>query len=160
MVSFFWHKGFYFNRRLYFFEQFFIKDFSKLYSLSDRFLLLWRYRCEGFSNDTPANIRQPLSPVINGSLLSYKYRLYPLSGFSTTQLFLLNVYLLRTWPVILNFKHQLRFNMWFHFLNKTYRGLSLKIGKPLRKRTRGRTYHKKSKSNKYRDYISKSKWFA
>lgn len=61
-------------------------------------------------------------------------------------LYLLNYYLLLTYPVLLNIQYQYYFNILIFYLIRTFKGLSFYINKPVYRRSRGRTF--KTKLNK------------
>lgn len=184
MVSFFWQKGFYFNGQLFFFKYFTINDVFKTFGLSHRFLELWMYRNEGLLwstiNDltytkklfynTPKqkkidlfekNEKQTLI-YLNPTCTALRYKTLSFSTLSPVNLILLNFYFLRTWPVLLDYFTQQRFNIFFYFFTRTYRGLSLRINKPLHQRTRHRTFCKQHLSKTIRfskTRIDTSRWF-
>jgi hypothetical protein len=161
MATFFWQKGFYFNSRLFFFDEFTLKKFKYLYSFSFKFLKLWEIRCEGFDIKTQT-ILGPKNLIIKNTLLDYKHKDIFLNQFSLSNLALLNTYLPKVWPILYNIRVQLKFNMWFYYLTRTYRGISLKINKPLHRRTRKRTYYKpnfEKPKNIHRQQMSTNIWF-
>lgn len=62
---------------------------------------------------------------------------------SNTERYLLNYLLVRLFPVLLDLARQIRLNIIFFFFVRTYRGFALRFSKPLRRRTRGRTYFRR-----------------
>ena len=121
------------NSRFFFLTDFNLYGFAKLNGLSANFLYLWFLRCEGFNFSYRLN---------RSNLISYGSAKWELSQLNYDESFLLNVYLLRTLPVLLNLTTQLRFNMWLFYITKTYRGIAYKLNKPLRRKTRARTFYK------------------
>lgn len=65
------------------------------------------------------------------SLSSVKYQ---------TLTFTFNNFLVVTYPVLLSIRAQQKFNIFFFYMIRSSRGISLKLGKPIRRKTRGRTY--------------------
>lgn len=156
MVSFFWQRGFYINRQLFIYNNLTFFTFNRVFGLSHEFVRLFSARCEGFHNPQlvlAQNYKHHLPVCL---------RKIPLTLLSTTERLILNILLTRTFPVLLSFFNQLRFNLYFYYFTKTYRGFALRMGKPLKSRTRGRTFHsrrKKKKLNKHRQVITTSRWF-
>ena len=69
-----------------------------------------------------------------------------LISISILYLYILNFYLLITYPVLLNIQYQYYFNILIFYLIKSFKGLSFYINKPIYRRSRGRTF--KNKINK------------
>ena len=151
MVSFFWQKGFYFNGRILFFKQLSFYKLGCLFGLSKTFINFWLLRCEGL-----VHVRS------NQFLLSTVSKTTNLSKLTSQETFLFNVYLSQTFPVLLNVHSQLRFNMWFYFITKTYKGIALRINKPIKRRSRARTYINSQMARPrtlYKLKTSTSSWF-
>ncbi len=74
------------------------------------------------------------------------YYMTSLSSLELVYLYILNYYLLLTYPILLNIQYQYYFNLLIFYLIRTFKGFSLFINKPIRRRSRGRTF--KNKINK------------
>ena len=135
MVSFFWQRGFYYNRRFYFFSELSFFDLRTISGLSYFFWRLFVFRCEGLNN-------WPLI-VSNSYFISYTNRTLRTETLKNEHKYLLTYLLIRLYPVLLNLNEQLRLNIIFFFFIRTYRGFALRFSRPLRRRTRGRTYFRK-----------------
>lgn len=132
MISFFWRKGFYFNSRLHFYHDLtFIHFIKNLFGFNMYFLHLFFSRIEHtyaanslakFRNNTPL-LREL---IISEQTIEFTY--------------MLNYYLMVTFPVLLNLNFQFKLNLIPYYLTRTYKGLSLYINRPLKRRTRGRTF--------------------
>ena len=134
MVSFFWQRGFYYNRQFFFYDETTLFSIHQLFGLSS---LFWRYffnRCEGF---------KALPHLTPTKLLTYTNRRTSLTVLKTHEQYLLNRLLVCTYPILLNFYLQLRLNLLFFFFARTYRGFALRYSRPLRRRTRGRTFYRR-----------------
>nr|QTT61077.1 hypothetical protein [Euplotes vannus] len=116
MVSFFWQRGFYYNRRLLFFSEFTFYSVRSIRGLSSYFWFLFAVRCEGLPTQTPE-----LPETYKA--LSYPARSTPLLTLSNTERYLLNYTLVRLFPVLLAFTHQLKLNIIFFFLYARTEGL-------------------------------------
>ena len=154
MVSFFWQRGFYYNRRFFFFTDYSFFAVRTVPGLSFFFWKLYALRCEGFSGlfERPTAYRLPV----------YSARYAPMAGLSTDHRYLLTHMLIRLYPVLLNLYDQARLNVVFFFFTRTYRGFALKFARPLYRRTRGRTYYRKHlKKPPGRHYlrVTTSSWF-
>nr|ACX30964.1 hypothetical protein [Moneuplotes minuta] len=133
MVSFFWQRGFYYNRRLSFFSEFTLYSIRSIRGLSSYFWFLFAVRCEGLPTQT-------FTLSENYRALSYSTRGTSLLMLSNTERYLLNYTLVRLFPVLLDATHQLKLNIIFFFFVRTYRGFALRFSRPLTRRTRGRTF--------------------
>lgn len=157
MISSFWKKGFYINNAYFFYKKKSITALKTIFGLNYHYLQLILLRV-----DTNLNIEKI-------SLTNYDYRENKfylktntlltnnririnfkklLINFSDKWHFLFFHYLLMTFPVFLNLKKQYDLNLNFFFINKTFKGISFKIGRFLFRRTRAKTYNHFKKSIK------------
>jgi len=162
MQGFFWQRGFYFEGRLCFFNSLVLKDFFLFYGLGPSFFKQFFLRLDASNellNLNMSNITKPgYSDLSDSSLL----RLNLSDVFFINERYILILQLLKTFPVFLQIRAQHRLNIWFFFLTNTRRGISLKINKPLRRRTRARAFLNRSRLNMKSEYYVKnvtSKWF-
>ena len=166
-MLFFWEKGFFFNRSFFYFDEFFLKNFTNLYGFGNKFLTLWYYRCENFyiklkKPNMVKNQWEPTNFFIKPPVTINIYKNLILEDMPFINLYLLNYYLLQTWPIAKHLKIQNKFNVWFYYLTRTYRGYSLRTSKPLKRRTRYRTYYKpalEKPKNTHYDKTKTSNWF-
>nr|ACX31001.1 ORF156 [Moneuplotes crassus] len=155
MVSFFWQKGFYYNRRVVFFSKYTFHSVRFIRGLSSYFWFLFMVRCEGL----------PITTFkLNNKyrILTYSTRNTSFLALSNTERYLLNYSLVRLFPVLLDFNHQLKLNIIFYFFVRTYRGFALRFSKPLTRRTRGRTFFRRHMAKPPRASYLKtntSRWF-
>ena len=154
MVSFFWQRGFYYNRRFFFFAEYSFFDLRAISGLSVFFWQLYSFRCEGFSGLFSGKPTQ--------RLVAYKARGVSTNSLSNNHRYVLTHLLIRLYPVLLNLYDQARLNVVFFFFTRTYRGFALRFARPLYRRTRGRTYYRKHlKKPPGRHYlrVTTSSWF-
>ena len=156
MVNFFWQKGFYINQKLIFYSDTSLYTFTHVSGISHTFIKLFGARCEGFSVLTSKT-----TPTAK-KVLTLEAKASRLCNLTLTEKLTLSTLLARTLPVLLDIKHQLRFNMHFFFFTRTYRGFALRLGRPLRRKTRGRTFYRRNMgkpANTYKQTTSTSRWF-
>lgn len=135
MISFFWRKGFYLNGRIHFYHDFTITYFlNSLFGFSLFFVNLLFIRLEHeWACQTNSNVRGRLALLRTMVLVEQ-----PLEF-----LYLLNYYLIVTFPILLDQKFQSQLNLLPYYLNRTYRGIAMYINRPLRRRSRARTFASK-----------------
>lgn len=136
MISFFWKRGFYFNSSLEFYAQ---KDFfylRNLLGISYFFINLLTHRLELLKHKT-------FIPLLK------------LKDLKFINLFVFNYYLAVTYPVLLNLKYQYKFNLFFYYLIRSFKGTCYLINRPAYRRTRGRTF----KTNKKKILRPSYNWF-
>lgn len=139
----FWLKGFYFERRVFFFNTVTLDTLRTFRGLSHLFINLFIVRLPLLeaANDfgTPSTI----------TLRTYKKLKYIPSTFGRLDSRILLVRLILTsFPVFLEMNSQHRSNLWRHFLIRSKRGIFLKISRPLGRRTRSRTYLKRNQTKR------------
>ena len=127
MISFFWKRGFYFSGSLEFYSN---KDFyflKKLHGISWQFIKLLLFRFE-YTNSRINNL--------------YKTKFTDLKWID---LFVFNFYLAKTFPILLSTLRQHKFNMFFFYLIRSFKGICFYISRPVYRRTRARTFKKNQK---------------
>jgi hypothetical protein len=112
--------------------------------------LLNSYKRKSLLFPTPAHqarLYQNVNLLSEGACMNFlsAQQLYtPLAGLSSSGYqaltFTFNSFLVITYPVLLNIRFQQKFNIFFFYMIRSTRGISLKLGKPLRRKTRARTY--------------------
>lgn len=135
MVSFFWQRGFYFNRRFFFFSDLSFFQLRRIFGLSQLFWRFFLTRCDGWGGR--------LVPVSGRPVLHYSARILSLEDLALAHRFVLTHMLIRLYPVLQITLDQYRLNIIFFFFTRTYRGFALRFNRPLRRRTRGRTYYRR-----------------
>lgn len=145
MISFFWRKGIYFNSRLYFYHDLtFLYFIKNLFGFSLYFLHLLFLRLEHNLASTDYSKFRNKIPLLKELIISEQ---------SIEFTYMLNYYLKITFPVLLDIQFQFKLNLVPYYLTRTYKGISLYINRPLRRRTRGRTFASKPNPNfKIKDY--------
>lgn len=135
MVTFFWQRGFYFDRRMRFFDHLTLRDLRLLQHLSLHFINLFIKRLEVGSFGRAESRRL-------GFRLQSNISTHALSQLSDQERFVFNVLLATHLPMLLNLALQLKINILFFYYTRTFRGIALKLGRPLKRKTRARTYFK------------------
>jgi hypothetical protein len=156
MISFFWQRGFYYNRKLFFYNDYNLYSIRSVRGIGFTFWKLYFLRCDGFKNIRYNPIKYSLP------LLRYSSRGTQLTALTNNEQYLLNVTLFRTFPVLMSLNNQLRLNILFYFFTNTYKGYALRFGKPLKQKTRARTYFKKNMKKPpklYKQKTTTSRWF-
>lgn len=145
MSSSFWIKGFYFERRVFFYSSFKLQNLFNLKGISFFFCLNFFSRLPFF--DSLSHKIYTDNHNICG-LLKQKTALN-LNVFNQliTRIVFINL-LLTTFPVFLEYSSQQKSNIWKHFLMRSKRGIFLRISKPLGRRTRARTFFKKHQTKR------------
>jgi hypothetical protein len=143
MSNSFWLKGFYFERRVYFYNTLRLYDLIHLRGLSFNFYFNFFLRLrllESHASQMRGDSRSLFS------LMRQKYSLCVFDRLDA-RIILINL-LLTTFPVFLEYVAQQRSNIWKHFLMKSKRGLFLRISRPLGRRTRARTFLRKHQTKR------------
>lgn len=145
MISFFWRKGFYFNSRIYFYtDHNFFYFITKLFGFNTFFVYLFLLRLEHFSA-SKSMIRFWDRAISKKEIIFAEQ--------SLEFLYMLNYYLIITFPVLLNMEFQFKLNILIYYLTRTYKGFSLYVNRPLKRRSWGRTFRgKPNKHFKISDY--------
>lgn len=154
MVSFFWQRGFYFNRRFFFFSDFSFFHLRGIFGLSRLFWRFFLMRCDGWGGS--------LVPALGRPVLNYTTRLRPLDDLLVAHRFILTHMLIRLYPVLQTIVDQYRLNVIFFFFTRTYRGFALRFNRPLRRRTRGRTYYRRHLAKppaRHYQRVTTARWF-
>lgn len=139
----FWLKGFYFERRVYFFNNVSLENLLSLRGVSYLFMKLFLMRLPLFEAVTDNTTCLP------SIIKTYKNINYIPLTFNRTDARVLLVRLILTcFPVFLELTSQHRANLWIHFLTRSRRGIFLKISRPLGRRTRSRTYLKRNQTKR------------
>nr|YP_011027863.1 ribosomal protein S13 [Euplotes cristatus]UPM52073.1 ribosomal protein S13 [Euplotes cristatus] len=154
MVSFFWQRGFYFNRRFFFFSELSFFQLRRIFGLSQLFWRFFLKRCDGWGGS--------LVPTSGRPVLCYTARSRSLEDLIPTYRFVLTHLLIRLYPVLQIIRDQYRLNVVFYFFIRTYRGFALRFNRPLRRRTRGRTYYRRHLAKppaRHYQRVATSRWF-
>jgi len=128
LVSFFWKRGFYFNGSLFFYKSHTWYTFlGKLnYGLASKFIKIILAGCELFNINSDSTLTLLKDIRISEQPLKVRY--------------LLNSLIISTFPVFINFKTVFVLKLVRFYVINTYKGISLFFNKPLKKRSRSKTY--------------------
>jgi hypothetical protein len=141
MVNIFWLKGFYFERRVFFYSSLNLVQLYFFKGISDRFFAEFFLRLPGFETLNSAMLRDEhrWRSFTNSALLTEAFERIDIR-------ILLVKFLVVTFPIFLELYSQQRSNVWKYFLIKSRRGIFLKMSRPLGRRTRSRTFLKKNQT--------------
>lgn len=161
MLGGFWQRGFFFEKRVFFFNSISVLTIYQLRGVSTVFIhnlflrfddLLFLFKKSNMTcfTATHTHINQLDSPLMFSN--------------PTFRLIFIRM-ILTTFPVFLNIMTQHRLNIWLFFLTKTRKGFYLKLGKPLGRKSRARTFFRKNQTKRVntekpsRLKTTTSRWF-
>lgn len=146
MVSFFWKRGYYFNGSLFFYNSHTWFTFiGKLnYGLSIHFVKIILAQCEFLNIKSCGILSQLKGFYIADQPLKVRY--------------LLNSLIITTFPVFVNFKTVFVLKLVRFYVINTFKGFSLYINKPLKRRSRSRTYLSSKRRLKAMQPLLKTWW--